>query len=98
MVGTAKYCKRRSRSVLQRAALSRSTCFQASVAAGFKRLIFHPTARCPVFDLYDYKDPANKCFQSPAINEKTTGTLPALPGCNPIVRNRRALRSLRDVR
>ncbi|KWU42437.1 hypothetical protein RHOSPDRAFT_9332, partial [Rhodotorula sp. JG-1b] len=41
---------------------------------------------CPVFDLYDYKDPANKCFQSPAINEKTTGTLPALPGCNPIVR------------
>ncbi|TKA51175.1 hypothetical protein B0A53_05639 [Rhodotorula sp. CCFEE 5036] len=39
---------------------------------------------CPVFDLYDYKDPANKCFQSPAINEKTTGTLPALPGCNPI--------------
>ncbi|GAA5863910.1 hypothetical protein JCM3774_004415 [Rhodotorula dairenensis] len=39
---------------------------------------------CKVFDLYDYKDPDNKCFQSPAIKEATTGTLPALPGCNPI--------------
>lgn len=55
---------------------------------GAQCLIFHPTARCPVFDLYDYKDPANKCLQSPAIDEKTTGTLPALPGCNPVVSDR----------
>ncbi|GAA5987959.1 hypothetical protein JCM10908_007290 [Rhodotorula pacifica] len=39
---------------------------------------------CKVFDLYDYKDPANRCFQSAAIDETTAGTLPSLPGCNPI--------------
>lgn len=41
--------------------------------------------RCNVFELYDYDDGKNKCFQTPAIDEPVTGTLAALPGCNPIV-------------
>ncbi|POY75568.1 hypothetical protein BMF94_1190 [Rhodotorula taiwanensis] len=39
---------------------------------------------CKVFEFYDYEDGKNKCFQTPAIDESVTGTLAALPGCNPI--------------
>ncbi|GAA5987967.1 hypothetical protein JCM10908_007292 [Rhodotorula pacifica] len=39
---------------------------------------------CKIFELYDYKDAKNMCFQSTAVDEVVTGTLPALPGCNPI--------------
>lgn len=97
MVGTAKCYKRLSRSVLQRAASSTSTFLRASAdgCSARKRLTVFLAARCPVFELYDYNNPANKCFQSPAINEATTGTLPSLPGCNPIVRGTQASHSSR---
>lgn len=36
--------------------------------------------RCPVFELYDYKDGKNRCWQTPAVDEQVLGTLPALPG------------------
>ncbi|GAA6049137.1 hypothetical protein NBRC10513_003269 [Rhodotorula toruloides] len=39
---------------------------------------------CPVFELYDYKDGKNRCWQTPSVNEQVLGTLPALPGCNPV--------------
>ncbi|BGP24567.1 hypothetical protein JCM10295v2_003485 [Rhodotorula toruloides] len=39
---------------------------------------------CPVFELYDYKDGKNRCWQTPAVNEEVLGTVPALPGCNPV--------------
>ncbi|BGP31993.1 hypothetical protein JCM10296v2_003772 [Rhodotorula toruloides] len=39
---------------------------------------------CPVFELYDYKDGKNRCWQTPSVNEQVLGTLPALPGCNPL--------------
>ncbi|GAA6027214.1 hypothetical protein JCM8097_002491 [Rhodosporidiobolus ruineniae] len=39
---------------------------------------------CPIFELYDYDDPDNKCYQSSAIDEVVTGTLDKLPGCNPV--------------
>lgn len=50
--------------------------------------------RCKVFEFYDYEDGKNKCFQTPAIDESVTGTLAALPGCNPIVSFRLTLVAL----
>jgi len=45
-----------------------------------------PSTRCKVFDFYDYDDPDNYCLATSAIDEVATGTLDALPGCNPVVR------------
>ncbi|TNY20494.1 hypothetical protein DMC30DRAFT_446998 [Rhodotorula diobovata] len=39
---------------------------------------------CKVFDFYDYDDPDNYCLATSAIDEVATGTLDALPGCNPV--------------
>ncbi|GAA5851238.1 hypothetical protein JCM8547_004178 [Rhodosporidiobolus lusitaniae] len=41
---------------------------------------------CAVFDLYDYEDTSldTTCRQTAAIDEVVTGTLDALPGCNPV--------------
>ncbi|GAA6021435.1 hypothetical protein JCM10207_004732 [Rhodosporidiobolus poonsookiae] len=39
---------------------------------------------CKVFDLIDYTDMNNRCYQSSPIDEEAMGTLQALPGCNPL--------------
>ncbi|GAA5847516.1 hypothetical protein JCM3766R1_005338 [Sporobolomyces carnicolor] len=36
---------------------------------------------CKVFDLYD---PAHSCRKTPDVDEVVLGTLPSLPGCNPV--------------
>ncbi|GAA5966294.1 hypothetical protein JCM3765_005246 [Sporobolomyces pararoseus] len=36
---------------------------------------------CKIFDLYD---PSHTCRKTPDVNEVVLGTLPTLPGCNPV--------------
>ncbi|GAA5897600.1 hypothetical protein JCM6882_003529 [Rhodosporidiobolus microsporus] len=40
--------------------------------------------KCGVFELYDYSSGGSTCTQTSAIDEEVTGTLKALPGCNPV--------------
>ncbi|GAA6063766.1 hypothetical protein JCM10212_006262 [Sporobolomyces blumeae] len=53
---------------------------------------FGAIEKCSVLELYDY-DVEGHCRKTPDVNERVTGTLATLPGCNPVTKTTKAAKS-----